>query len=371
MRRTAASVVLLAFTLRLFSSRAVAEELPPPLLTVTFIDVGQGDSALIESGGKAALIDGGPKKAAGAVLSLLSSRSVKKLDLVIATHPDADHIGGLPSILEAVPTDLFIDPGKGHTTSLYLELLDLLKKKSIVYEPGRAGNSYDLGRATVEILNPTNRLPENANDCSVVARVAAGEISVLFAGDAEGKAEEEMIQRGCRLKSTILKAGHHGSGGSTSYVFLARVRPEAVIISSAEKNAFGHPDPETMRLIGVFHAAAYRTDRSGSIALETDGKNYSLSTEAELKDWRRRRQAGGGRERININEATLDELETIPFLSGAKAEAIVQYREMVRHFNSVEELSALPGVGRYIVERIRDFITVGGAQSPAPVAATP
>lgn len=256
-------------------------------LTVTFLDVGQGDSILITTPAKKnILIDGGtiPKKwstfDAGKfiVLPYLRERGIKKLDLVVATHPDIDHIGGLIHVLKKIPVDTFLDSGTISTTQTYEDLLSIVEKKNIKYKIAEQGE-LDIDKSIrLEVLSPiSDTFTEDPNNNSIVIRLEYGKISFLFTGDIGQIAESIYVQKyGDRLKSTILKAAHHGGKGSSSVSFLNCVKPESAIISCGKNNPFGHPSEEALERIEKMGIKIYRTDKGGTITIKTDGKEYSM-----------------------------------------------------------------------------------------------
>lgn len=256
-------------------------------LVVTFLDVGQGDSILITTPGKKhILIDGGtiPKEwstfDAGkyVVVPYLRSKGIKKLDLVVATHPDMDHVGGLISVLKQIQADTFLDSGTIATTQTYGDLLRLVEKKKIKYKIAGQGE-YEIDPSIkLEILSPISEgLTDDPNNNSIVIRMEYGKISFLFTGDIGELAETLYIQKyGDRLRSTVLKVGHHGGGGASTIPFLNCVRPEIAIISCGRNNPFGHPLEETLDRLVKIGARIFRTDRNGTITVETDGERYTI-----------------------------------------------------------------------------------------------
>lgn len=203
---------------------------------------------------------------------------IDKLDVVIGTHPHADHIGGLIDVIRELTVKEVIDPGVIHTTKTFEEYLTLIDEKDITFTEGRAGMRRDLGDGVIfEILHPQNPSSQHLNDASVVVRITYGDISFLFAGDAEEASELEMIQRSHDLKSTVLKTGHHGSSTSTSRSFLDAVNPEIAVIMCAEGNTYGHPHAQTLQRLIDSGIDVYRTDISGNIVITTDGSTYRVS----------------------------------------------------------------------------------------------
>ncbi len=247
-------------------------------LRVHFIDVGQGDSTLVQSpDGSTILIDGGPMDAYPQLVGYLKAAGVEKIDLLIATHPDGDHIGGLLKVLEAFPVVTVLDSGKEHTTLTYQRYKEAVKGlPDTGFKLGRAGDRYTFGGVDLSIIHPGANLPGNNNDSSIVARLTYGDVSFLFTGDAEEKAEAEMLSRGLPVRSSVLKVGHHGSKSSTSTRFLSAVSPKSAVISCGESNRWGHPTPEVMRSLKQRNIEIYRTDLQGTILMLSDGREIRL-----------------------------------------------------------------------------------------------
>ena len=261
-------------------------------LEVTFLDVGQGDSIFIStSGGKNILIDGGKRAIppyshfdAGkeVVLPFLKNKGVKKIDTLIATHPDGDHIGGLLAVLDSdIQIDKVLDSGYKHTSYTYRDFLKKIERRreTKYYQP-RAGQVLNWGNeVSVQVLSPAH-LFRNSNNCSIVIKLTYGNISFLFTGDAEKEAEGEMVSRyGDRLKSTVLKASHHGSRTGSSLNFLKMVKPQVTVISCGRKNKFGLPHKEVLDKLARFKVRVYRTDYQENITFTTDGKRLWIETE--------------------------------------------------------------------------------------------
>jgi competence protein ComEC len=246
-------------------------------LTVHFIDVGQGDSILIESPSKNVLIDGGSRDSG--VLEYLQENDIVHLDLVIGTHPHDDHIGGLTAVLGSIPVTEIYDPGIPYTTKTFEDYMSVIDEKNIKFTTARAGMGYDLGGGSVmEIINPAKISDISINNASIVVRITYGSVSFLLTGDAGPEAESSIIQRGYDLKSDILKAGHHGSNNSSKRYFLDAVDPETAIISCGRDNPYGYPHDETLQRLTESDIDIYRTDLLGTIIVETDGQTYRIRT---------------------------------------------------------------------------------------------
>lgn len=248
-------------------------------MKVHFIDVGQGDSILIQSpNGKNMLIDGGTKGSGDKVVKFLNSKGVTSLDVVVATHPHADHIGGLISVLNNFKVNQFIDSGNPQTTQTYYELLQLIDSKNIPYKTANNNGKINLDALLAATILHSNENATSANDASVVTRIVYGNISFLFTGDAEKAVEADLVKRyGAGLKSTYLKAGHHGSNSSSTQAFLNSVKPVGTILSYGEGNQYGHPHAEVVSRLNAIGSKMYTTANSGDITVTTNGTTHSVS----------------------------------------------------------------------------------------------
>jgi competence protein ComEC len=249
---------------------------PAGQMKVHFIDVGQGDSILIQTPKQNILIDGGER--GNIVVEYLSKNNVNSLDLVISTHPHADHIGGLINVLQKIAVKEVIDPGVVHTTKTFEEYLTLIDEKDIIFTEGRAGMRRELGGgAKMELLHPQSPSGSNVNDASIVVRLTFGEVGFLLAGDAEQASLRQIISRNNKLRSTILKVSHHGSRTGLSAAFLSAVSPKAAVIMCGKGNPYGHPHAETLTLLAEAKVDIYRTDLHGTIVISTDGKKFAVN----------------------------------------------------------------------------------------------
>ncbi|MEK8199621.1 MBL fold metallo-hydrolase [Lysinibacillus sp. FSL M8-0134] len=245
-------------------------------MRVHFIDVGQGDSILIESpNGKTMLVDGGVKGAGPQVVSYLREIGVSKLDIVVATHPDADHIGGLIPVLNSLTIEQFYDSGKVHTSQTFEEMLTLIDEKNIPYDVPTPGDNIKFDEdVTVKVLNANEQASDN-NDASIVLKIVYGNVSFLLTGDAGIALEKEMMQYD--VSATVLKAGHHGSNTSSSEDFIRAVKPEVTILSYGKDNKYGHPHAEVVDRLKEIGSKIYATADIGTITVTTDGVNYAVN----------------------------------------------------------------------------------------------
>ena len=247
-------------------------------LTVHYIDVGQGDATLIQCGEHSMLIDAGNNDKGTAVRAYLNSQNVKSLDLVIGTHGDADHIGGLDVVIYNFDCGTIIMPDRKRDTKTYQDVIDTIENKNYKITYPEVGKTYSLGEAQVEIIAPCNYdYGNNENDYSVGVLVTYGESTFLFAGDAEADAEADILQNGIDIDCDVLKASHHGSSTANSKPFLDAALPEYVVISCGEGNDYGHPHAEVMNELRSRGIKVFRTDEQGTIVAVSDGKNITFN----------------------------------------------------------------------------------------------
>ena len=250
---------------------------------VHFVDVGQGDGAIVVCDGKTLVIDGGTaENGAKMVEYLQNTLHVSKVDFVIGTHPHADHIGGLPDVIRACKVKKLYSPVDEFEAKPFETMKRAADDKKLKITVPQAGQSFSLGRAKVEFLAPLG-IYDNVNDLSLVVRITYGQTAFLFTGDAERPSEYDMTDSGEDLSATVLKVGHHGSNTSTSYVFLRQVMPAYAIISCGKDNAYGHPHEEVLSRLADEGAVVYRTDECGTIVCRSNGAKVTVRTEKGKK----------------------------------------------------------------------------------------
>ena len=250
--------------------------------TVHFIDVGQGDSEFIElPDGKTILIDASTRSAGEDVVSYIEDLGYNAIDVVIATHPHEDHIGGLPDVIDAFDIGQMYMSNGVTTTKIFETLLDEISQNNIPTEVPTADATLMSGTGySLTCVGPMGSEYDNLNDYSLVARLDVGGSSFLFTGDCEAECEQEMIDAGMDLDVDVLKVGHHGSSTSSSEAFLDAVSPEVAVISCGADNEYGHPHDETLEKLNAVGCDVLRTDLNGDITISTDGKNgYYFSFE--------------------------------------------------------------------------------------------
>lgn len=255
---------------------------PEGELQVHFIDVENADCILIRQGEHNMLIDAGDVGDERKILDYLSRHEIEKFDLVIATHPHADHIGEMATIIEKYDVDRFVmsfmPEGKEPTTKVYQSMLEALVDKDVPVEEAIPGKKYTLGTAQLEILAPIEE-DSDPNAMSVVTRLTFGNRAFLFMGDAEAQVERQILTNGYNVKADVLKAGHHGSKTSTSDPFLRAVNPAYAVITCGVGNNYGHPHDETIKRLNNANIPYYRADICGDIVFVTDGTDLSVHTQ--------------------------------------------------------------------------------------------
>ena len=245
-------------------------------LTVTWLDVGQGDAAVIQCGGQTMLIDGGKPEKSSYIYAWLQQHSLSYLDVIVATHVDADHIGGLSGALNYASVGTAYCPVTTGTTETFQSFVKYLAKRDRSITVPTAGETFALGGAQVQILGPLHSA-EDSNDNSIVLKVSFGATSFLFTGDAERAEEQDLLNAGVNLQSTVLKVGHHGSDTSTSYPFLRAVVPQYAVISVGADNSYGHPTEAVLSRLRDAGVTTFRTDMQGEITAVSDGQTVNFS----------------------------------------------------------------------------------------------
>lgn len=245
-------------------------------LTVTWLDVGQGDAAVIQCGGQAMLIDGGKPEKSSYIYAWLQQHGLRYLDVIVATHVDADHIGGLSGALNYASVGTAYCPVTTGTTETFQSFVKYLAQRGKQITVPTAGATFTLGGAQVQILGPLHSA-EDSNDNSIVLKVSFGATSFLFTGDAERAEEQDLLNAGVNLQSTVLKVGHHGSDTSTSYPFLRAVAPQYAVISVGAGNSYGHPTEAVLSRLRDAGVTTFRTDMQGEITAVSDGQTVNFS----------------------------------------------------------------------------------------------
>lgn len=248
------------------------------------IDVGQGDSSLfIFPSGQSMLIDAGPVSSAKELTRWLKQRGLKKIDILVATHPHADHIGGMGAVIEAFEIGEIWDSGYAHGSNLQINFYQTIKNKKIPFGRPKRGYTRKIGDAVIDVLGPASELlgtSSDANNNSVVLRVTYGTVSFLMTGDMDREERQEISPL---PQSTVLKAAHHGSRTGTDAKLLREVNPRIIIFNYKKDNSYGHPHKEVLRLL-VKNKQIKRFDTAnGTIRIKTDGKSLTYQKKSVVK----------------------------------------------------------------------------------------
>lgn len=251
----------------------------PQIFSVHFIDVGQGDSILLEYDSQYALIDGGYAETGPALVQYLHDQGVDELDLVIGTHNHGDHVGGLGLVLDVFEAGRVWCGSTSGYTSAYRDFISAAEEQGLMVEKPRPGEVFFLGDVKLQVLGPLGSYYEDVNNTSIVVMATYGDHRFLLTGDMRWEAEQELVEAGLDLKADVLKAGHHGSYTSTSALLLGAVKPTYAVISCGRSNDYGHPHDEPMARLRGMGVTIFRTDLMGTIVFSTDGTTLSYSWE--------------------------------------------------------------------------------------------
>lgn len=255
-------------------------------LVVHFLDVGQGDSAFVElPDGQCMLIDASVSSYGDKIVETIEGYGYTEIDYLVATHPHADHIGGMTNVVEGFEIGEVYMPKATSTSKTFEGLLTAISDKGLQIHTAKTGVTiYSDDETEIEILAPNSESYEETNNYSAVIKVTCGKNSFLFTGDAEELSENEMLDK-CydKLCADVLKVGHHGSSSSTSDAFLQAVSPKYAVISCGEDNSYGHPHKETISRLNDMGIDYYRTDMNGTVTISCNGNDvFDIECENEL-----------------------------------------------------------------------------------------
>jgi len=244
-----------------------------------FIDVGEGDSELlVTSAGKTILIDGGEQQSG--TLAFLQAHQISHIDLMIASHPHADHIGGLIDVLEAMKVDEVAVNGRSNNTQTFKQFLDLITSTGAGYEELSTGDAFSIDGVSFSVVAPDkDYVPDDLDNTSLVILAQCYETRILYTGDMEKEEENRLLASKADIKADILKVGHHGSNTSTSYNFLMAIKPAVAIYSAGAGNDYHHPHPSVINLLKSYKKVVYGTDINGSITVEILPTGYTIQKE--------------------------------------------------------------------------------------------
>lgn len=323
-------------------------DLTSPFLRAHYIDVGQADASLLQivENGEVLnmLIDAGDWNRTD-VLNYLEEQHIETIDVIAITHAHADHIGQLAKIIEQYDVQEVWMNGETASSQVFLNSIEAIDKYNIAYDEPEIGDTYDIGALKVKILHTSND-ESNSNNNSISMMLTYGDVKFLFTGDAEKRAEDQMLARGESLRAHVFQVGHHGSNTSNTPNFYEAIQPQVAIYSAAEKNSYGLPNEDVLERIKASGAALYGTDIDGTVIVETDGKNMDLITEnsdgipAPLLT----------KACISLNEASIDELQKIIHVGEKMANDII----IARPFKQIDDLLQVKGIGEQRLQAMKE-----------------
>jgi competence protein ComEC len=338
-------------------------------LKIHFIDVGQGDSILIEeAGGKNILVDGGDSadRIAAEIINYLMDQNIKKLDYIISTHPHADHIGGLADIIDSFEVGKILDSGKIHSSMTYENYLIKIDQENIDFATPRQGDKLKIGKSEIIFLHPDQKIENyDLNNSSLVFVLKYGQQNFLFTGDIEKEVEAELLKENPNLKANVIKVPHHGSKTSSLAAWTKSLKPKLAVIQVGD-NHYGHPAAEVIKLYQNQGAQVYRNDLSGNIVITADGKNYTVKvdkiTDTVISKKDISQEQGSlkidNTKLININTADISTLDKLWGVGPATAGKIIDYRKKNGHFKNIEEIKNVDGIDDGKLNHWHDKITV-------------
>ncbi|UMZ74074.1 stalk domain-containing protein [Natranaerofaba carboxydovora] len=330
-------------------------------LTAHFIDVGQGDAIFLETPcDNHVLVDGGQNWEGDTVVSYIENLGINEIEKVVASHPHADHIGGLSDVYQELDVEVIYDNGYERDTQTYEEYYELANQESD-FRVATQGDTLDVDSIDAEFIHPPEGHTGDIHDLNLVLDLDFEGQSILLTGDAEIPSEEMMMNNSPELlPSELLKVGHHGSSTSTGDEFLDAVDPEAAVIQVGEDNRYGHPDAEVLQRLQENDVKIYRNDYHEDVVITLDENSWSANVEPwdgeviieedeatdEPDDETVEEPVG----RVNINTASYEELQEIINIGEARAEEIIE----LRPFNSLDELDAVHGLADATIEEIKE-----------------
>lgn len=339
-------IIFALFMILLFASIWLARYLIPrfaqdirknTMAQVHFINTGHGDAILIREAGFNILIDAGGVETG--VAAYLRNQRVDTIHILLATHPHADHIGGMPDVVGQFPVNKFIDPGITHEGIHYTNLLEMIERLDIPYLTGRKGMAWDLGRnSKLEIIHPHTTKELSTHNASLVTKLRLGRVSFLFAADIEREAENILLQTPGNLRSQIMKVANHGDNSSTQSAFLRAVRPELAIIMCGANGPADLPHSHTLAKLRAAATRIYHTDEYGHIIIETDGRSYNVIIQGKIHVMP-----------VDLNTASLEELMRIVHIGQGRAEQIINLRPL----EAIDDLLQIDGIGPRRLEDIK------------------
>ncbi len=244
-------------------------------LDITYLDVGQADSILIQNEGHNMLIDAGNNEDGPLLVQYFKEQNITKFDYLITTHPHEDHIGGMDDIINNFDIEKIYMPDVTTTTKTFLDVLEAIEKKNMTYDVPNINQNFTLGNTLFQVIYTGND-KKNLNNSSIILKATFKNTSYLFTGDATSEVEKKILNKD--IQATVLKVGHHGSKYSTTTDFLNKVNPKYAIISVGKNNSYNHPNQVTINKLEKKNIEIHRTDQEGSIFLKSDGKTINITS---------------------------------------------------------------------------------------------
>ena len=244
-------------------------------LDITYLDVGQADSILIQNKGHNMLIDAGNNEDGPLLVQYFKEQNITKFDYLITTHPHEDHIGGMDDIINNFDIEKIYMPDVTTTTKTFLDVLEAIEKKNMTYDVPNINQNFTLGNTLFQVIYTGND-KKNLNNSSIILKATFKNTSYLFTGDATSEVEKKILNK--NIQATVLKVGHHGSKYSTTTDFLNKVNPKYAIISVGKNNSYNHPNQVTINKLEKKNIEIHRTDQEGSIFLKSDGKAINITS---------------------------------------------------------------------------------------------
>lgn len=337
-------------------------------LTVHYIDAGQGDATLIQVTDDAdtytILYDVGDWQGSE-VVPYLQKENIDFIDIVIISHPHADHIGQLEDVLQTFEVGEIWMTGNTANSNVYERAAEAVLASDADYSEPEVGDVFDIGELTLQILHPST-LTGGLNEDSLSVHFSYGDIAFLFTGDAYVAQEKQMIELGLDIEADFLQLGHHGSNTSTSQAFIDAVNPTYAIYSAGSGNSYGHPHEVVLQRLESKNVKTYGTDVHGDIVVTTDGKDAEINTEKDGKvtagkknkkekvkdkpEKRAKPKNHSATDCIDINDASKTELQHIIHIGEKRADDVID----LRPFNSVKDLQRVNGIGPARIDDIID-----------------
>lgn len=296
-------------------------------MVVHYIDVGQGDAIYIKTpNGDDILIDAGNKAKGDQVVKYLQKQKVDDIEVMIATHPDADHIGGLDEVLDAFEVENIYAPKVSHTTQAYKDFLNAVKREGKKIKTAKNGVKLPVKGIEAKFIGPTKEYAKSdLNNWTAVLYVKYKDTSFLFTGDAEAKAEKDMLAKKVVPKIDVLKVGHHGAKEATTKDFLKKVKPKHSVISVGKGNKYGHPKKEVLNRLKEVKTKVYRTDKQGTIVITSDGKKIKVNKKPNA-DYSKSYKLSASVTPKNPNQNATVKLNVKGLPSGTKYKAVFHYK---------------------------------------------